>query len=152
MIQSYLSSSRVGILQILDVQCYHFYVTTQSFCASQLWQLKYYIETFVFQVFKAFDTVGNSNKFHIKPFKHTVSISHRAHYIPTKTISRLILFDVRMLCNVITVCGVKLRTSYSAAEDPYSNHSAFNVKMMSIAENLIIVLCTKVTNLEVRVL
>ena len=80
MIQSYLWSSRAGMLQISDEQCYPSYVTMQSFCCTHPRQLRYCLMTFVLYVFKAFDTAGSCNKIYIKTFKHAVSISQRTHH------------------------------------------------------------------------
>jgi len=81
-------------------------------------------------VFKAFGTAGNCNKVHIKTFKHAVSILHRARYIPTKTVSRLTTFVVIILRNVIVGCGVKLRASCCAADNPYSKSCTSKIKTM----------------------
>ena len=57
-------------------------------------------------------------------------LSHREHTIHIKTISRLTLFEVRILQKVIASCGVKFRASYSAADDPYTKYCACKFKMI----------------------
>lgn len=129
MIQSYLSSSRVGMTQISNVNGILSTSPCKVFVAVIHCGLDIVLRRLFCKCLMLSIQLETAIKF-IKTFKHAVSKLHRAHYIPTKTVSRLTIFDVIILRNVIAGCGAKLRASYSAADNPYSKNCTCKIKMM----------------------